>query len=53
MTMPEVYDYLEYFSRFEADKRTMRIRDWIIAGGRQDLSWIEENRIGKVIKRHG
>lgn len=53
MTMPEVYDYLEYFSKFEATKREMRIRDWIIVDRRQDLSWIEKNRIGKVIKAHG
>ena len=53
MTMTEVYDYLEYFGKFEATKRAGRIRDWILVDRRQDLSWIEENRIGKVIKRYG
>lgn len=24
---------------------------WVIEGKKQDLSWIEKNRIGKVIKK--
>ena len=29
------------------------LTDWVIVGRKQDLSWIEKNRIGKVIKKHG
>jgi len=53
MTMEEVNDHLEYFFKFEADKHTARIRDWIVTDRKQDLSWIAKNRIGKVIRKHG
>ena len=51
--MDEVNDHLEYFFKFEPGSQKRRIRAWFISGGKQDLSWIGKNRIGKVIRKHG
>jgi len=52
---------IDHVARFEINATTKEqytalvegLTDWIAPGGKQDLSFITKNRIGKVIKAHG
>ncbi len=50
MDMDQVSDCLEYLAKTANHKP---LGPWVIVGAKQDLGWIEQNRLGKVIKPDG
>jgi hypothetical protein len=40
-------------TREQAEAQVKGLNEWIAPGGKQDLSWLQKNRIGKVVKAHG
>lgn len=61
MTLGEVRECLGHVVRFElpansrehAEAIVKDLNEWLAPGGKQDLSWLEKNRIGKVVRAHG
>jgi hypothetical protein len=61
MTLDDVRSCIEHVIRWDmpardrgdAEAQVKGLNDWIAPGGKQDLSWLEKNRLGKVVKAHG
>jgi hypothetical protein len=61
MTLAEVCSCIEHIirwdlpatSREQYEAQVKGLNEWIAPGGKQDLSWLKKNRLGKVVKKHG
>jgi len=61
MTLADVKECIEHVVRWEMSARSEEhysaqvkaLNEWLAPGGKQDLSWLEKNRIGKVVRPHG
>jgi len=50
MHQMDIEDVAECLEFLKVDAKGKGFGDWLIVGARQDLRWLEKNRVGKVIR---